>query len=120
MPRRHALSYRARCAAATAASVVAAAAAAGPAIADTGAMPPDASANYAFTTHNDAADPTFNQLLGINNEGTIAGYYGSGATGHPNRGYTTRLGAGFRNENVAHAAQTQVTGLNNTKVTVGF
>ena len=33
-------------------------------------------------------DPTFNQLLGINNEGTIAGYFGSGAQGHANKGYT--------------------------------
>jgi hypothetical protein len=42
---------------------------------------------YAFSTHNDPADPTFNQLLGINSRGTIAGYFGSGAQGHPNQGY---------------------------------
>ena len=45
-------------------------------------------AAYTFTTLNDNADPTFNQLLGINNSGEIAGYFGSGATGHPNKGYT--------------------------------
>jgi probable HAF family extracellular repeat protein len=100
--------------------MLAAAAVAAPAVADTSTTPPDASANYVFTTHNDSADPTFNQLLGINNEGVIAGYYGSGMAGHPNRGYTTHLGRGFRNENVPHAAQTQVTGLNNTGITVGF
>src|ERR1700749_1828699 len=33
-------------------------------------------------------DRTFNQELGINNAGTIAGYFGSGAAGHPNQGYT--------------------------------
>lgn len=119
MSRSHARSCRARWAA-VAASVLAGGVVAGPAIADTSATPPDASANYAFTTHDDSADPTFNQLLGINNEGFIAGYFGSGAAGHPNRGYTTHLGDGFRNENVPHAAQTQVTGLNNTGVTVGF
>src|SRR5712691_7250571 len=43
---------------------------------------------YTFKTLNDHADPTFNQLLGINNHGKIAGYFGSGATGHPNKGYT--------------------------------
>jgi hypothetical protein len=32
-------------------------------------------------------DPTFNQELGINNSGVIAGYFGSGAAGHPNKGY---------------------------------
>jgi hypothetical protein len=31
---------------------------------------------------------TFNQDLGINNSGVIVGYFGSGAAGHPNQGYT--------------------------------
>src|SRR5579871_4509728 len=43
---------------------------------------------YAFTTLDDQADPTFNQLLGINDHGVIAGYFGSGLSGHPNKGYT--------------------------------
>ena len=42
---------------------------------------------YSFTTLDNAHDPTFNQLLGINDEGTIAGYFGSGMPGHPNKGY---------------------------------
>lgn len=84
---------------------------------------PNGSANFTYTTLNDAADPTFNQLLGINNAGLIAGYFGSGATGHPNKGYT--LGppygqADFVNENFPASKQTQVTGLNNTGLTVGF
>ena len=34
------------------------------------------------------ADPTFNQLLGINSHNVIAGYFGSGADpAHPNKGY---------------------------------
>jgi hypothetical protein len=43
-----------------------------------------------FMTLDDQADPTFNQLLGVNNEGVIAGYFGSGTppTVHPNNGYT--------------------------------
>jgi len=44
--------------------------------------------SYRFKTLDDQADPTFNQLLGINNNGKIAGYFGSGASGHPNKGYT--------------------------------
>ncbi|HEX4703499.1 MAG TPA: hypothetical protein VH352_15335, partial [Pseudonocardiaceae bacterium] len=65
--------------------------------------------------------PTFNQLLGINNRGLIAGYFGSGAAGHPNKGYVVPVGArAFRNENVPHSVQTQVTGLNDWGVTVGF
>jgi len=42
---------------------------------------------YSFRTVDNAADLTFNQLLGVNNEGVIAGYFGSGAQGHPNMGY---------------------------------
>src|SRR3954447_15112522 len=70
-------------------------------------------------------DPTFNQELGINNAGMIAGYFGSGAAGHPNLGYTVvpPFGqANFTAENFPGSAQTQVTGLNNLNVptTVGF
>jgi hypothetical protein len=68
-------------------------------------------------------DPTFNQELGINNAGTIAGYFGSGAAGHPNQGYTVvpPFGqANFTAENFPGSAQTQVTGLNNLGTTVGF
>lgn len=84
---------------------------------------PNASANYSFNVLNDPADPTFNQLLGINEIGTIAGYFGSGEKGHPNKGYTLPndgKGHHFRNENFPGSKQTQVTGLNNVGVTVGF
>jgi hypothetical protein len=76
-----------------------------------------------FMTVNNRMDPTFNQLLGINNRGQIAGYFGSGAAGHPNMGYLlhrTRHGSMFRKENFPRAMQTQVTGLNDRGVTVGF
>jgi probable HAF family extracellular repeat protein len=78
-----------------------------------------------FETLDDAADPTFNQLLGINNAGVISGYFGSGDVGHghPNKGYTLvpPYGQGnYRNENFPGSVQTQVTGLNNKGKTVGF
>ena len=82
-----------------------------------------AAPSYTFQTLNNNADPTFNQLLGINGGGTIAGYFGSGAAGHPNKGYTLvpPYGQGnYTNENFPSSVQTQVTGLNNTGVTVGF
>jgi len=47
-------------------------------------------ASYGFRTLDDNADLTFNQLLGINDEGLIAGYFGSGAQGHPNMGICWR------------------------------
>jgi Cu/Zn superoxide dismutase len=78
---------------------------------------------YQFTTLNNAQDVTFNQLLGINNRGTIAGYLGSGAAGHPNKGYLLfpNYGQGnYASENFPGSVQTQVTGLNDNGVTVGF
>jgi hypothetical protein len=74
---------------------------------------------YQFRTVDNARDLTFNQLLGVNNEGVIAGYFGSGAQNHPNKGYVLSHGA-YRNENFPGSVQTQVTGLNNRGVTVGF
>ena len=78
---------------------------------------------YQVLVLNDRQDVTFNQLLGINNLGQIAGYYGSGAAGHPNKGYVLRAPfaqGDFGSENFPGAAQTQVTGLNDTGITVGF
>jgi hypothetical protein len=80
-------------------------------------------ANYQIVTLNDSRDLTFNQLLGINNEGVIAGYFGSGAAGHPNKGYALVppfAQRDFLNENFPGAVQTQVTGINDRGVTVGF
>ena len=76
--------------------------------------------SYQFQTVNNAADLTFNQLLGINNDGVIAGYFGSGAAGHPNKGYELWTPDTYRSENYPGSVQTQVTGLNNGGVTVGF
>jgi hypothetical protein len=81
---------------------------------------------YLFRTLDNRGDPTFNRLLGINSLGEIAGQFGSGAAGHPDKGYlvlnaTTRKMTGhFVSENVPGSAQTQVTGLNANGVTVGF
>ena len=79
--------------------------------------------NYTFTTLNNNNDPTFNQLLGINNHGVIAGYFGSGLAGHPNKGYTlsSPYGQGnYKNENFPGSVQTQVTAINNYGYTAGF
>jgi hypothetical protein len=84
-----------------------------------GAQP--AHAGYVFQDVVNQTDPTFNQELGINNSGEIAGYYGSGAAGHPNKGYTTTPPyTSFTNENFPGSVQTQVTGINNVGTTVGF
>lgn len=83
--------------------------------------------NYQFQTLNNNADPTFNQLLGINNHGVIAGYFGSGTvvngTLHPNKGYTLSRPYGqgnYTNENFPGSVQTQVTAINNSGSTAGF
>jgi hypothetical protein len=102
-----------------AAPVLGAGAVAAPAIAQN----QSGQAKYSFETLNNQNDVTFNQLLGINDHGLIAGYFGSGLAGHPNKGYllSAPYGQGsYHNENWPQSEQTQVTGLNNHGVTVGF
>ena len=69
-------------------------------------------------------DPTFNQLLGINNEGRIAGYFGSGAANHPNKGYTIHLALWARQlrqrELPRIDPRPRSPGLNNKNMRVGF
>jgi hypothetical protein len=105
---------------ASAAPVIGAGAAASPAL----ATPQGShSAHYQFETLDNQSDVTFNQLLGINQHGLIAGYFGSGAAGHPNKGYLLSFPYGqgnYRSENWPESTQTQVTGLNDHGVTVGF
>jgi len=87
------------------------------------AAPATHQTSYRFVTLDNQRDVTFNQLLGINNHGEIAGYFGSGAADHPNKGYRLYPPYGQRNyvnENFPHSVQTQVTGLNDNGVTVGF
>jgi hypothetical protein len=82
-----------------------------------------AATKYNFETLDNQADPTFNQLLGINNHDVIAGYFGSGAAGHPNKGYQLKPPYGqadYVNENYPGSVQTQVTGLNNIGDSCGF
>jgi hypothetical protein len=79
--------------------------------------------SFTFTTLDNKTDPTFNQLLGINVLNKICGYYGSGAPGHPNKGYTLSPPYGqnnYTNENFPGSVQTQVTALNNRHDTAGF
>src|ERR1035437_1822380 len=78
--------------------------------------------SYTFQTlDNYPADPTFNQLLGINNSNTIAGYFGDGSA-IPNQGYTLLPPSSYTNENFPGSVQTQVVGINNnaSPTTVGF
>src|SRR5262249_21396181 len=78
---------------------------------------------YQFRTVDDGRDVTFNQLLGINHDGGIAGDFGSGAQGHPNQGYVVLPRYGqrdFVSEKFPRSVQTRVTGLNDRGVRVGF
>jgi hypothetical protein len=95
--------------------------AAGPAEASTAS--PASGPHYTFRTLDSSNDLTFNQLLGINDHGKIVGYFGSGDPGHPNKGYLLRPPyhqLQYRNQNFPGSKQTQVTGLNNLGITVGF
>lgn len=76
-----------------------------------------------FFTLNNKGDPTFNELLGINDTDVLAGYFGfSAASGHPNRGYTVSRPyrqADYRPENFPGAPQTQAVAINNRDDTAG-
>jgi hypothetical protein len=58
-------------------------------------------------------------LLGVNNSGTISGYFGDGVL-VPNNGYTLTPPSSYTAENVPAMAQTQVVAINNTGITGGF
>lgn len=111
----------ARAAAALVAGTIAIGVAVVPAVAATAGSP---AVTYSFRKLDNPGDPTFNQLLGINNHDRIAGYYGSGAHGHPNKGYLLSFApAGqpvYHAENFPGSAQTQVAGINDNGVTVGL
>jgi hypothetical protein len=74
---------------------------------------------YNFQTVISPGDPGFTQLLGINNSGTIAGYYGDG-TVVANNGFTLVLPNNYTPQNFPGATQTQVVGINGAGETVGF
>src|SRR5271165_4144390 len=88
--------------------------------------------SYTFAIHDNAKDLTFNQLLGINDEGVIAGYFGSGAAGHPNKGVGQDANFGFVEANgqfrtadfptgnPANPPTDQLLGVNDENVAVGF
>lgn len=85
-------------------------------------IPKGAQAGYIFQDIVNTGDTAFNQELGINNTGTIAGYFGDG-TVVPNNGYTVVAPfsqGSFTSENFPGSVQTQVTGINSAGNTVGF
>jgi hypothetical protein len=78
-------------------------------------------ATFSYKTIDNPLDPTFNQLLGINNFGVIAGYYGSGNAGKPNKGYTIAPPyTTFAPDDFPASVQTQATGINTAQITSGF
>lgn len=95
---------------------------AGHAAAQTSARYHAGAARYGFQIVASPHDPTFTQLLGINDLGAIAGYDGSGmpANTHPNKGFTVTLSNSFTPENYPNSAQTQVIGIDNRGDTDGF
>jgi hypothetical protein len=94
---------------------------------------------YSFLTVDDPVDvnfaamqniPSFTNLLGINDKGLIAGFYGSGNAGDPNQGFLLTLPSTFTPEEfpassqnpvtAAQVLQTQLTGLNDKGIVVGY
>jgi hypothetical protein len=73
-------------------------------------------ASFTIQTVQNPNDPTFTELLGINNGGTIAGFFGAVTA----KGFTLTLPNSFSNENFPGSSQTMVTGVNQNGDTVGI
>jgi len=73
-------------------------------------------ASFSVQTVQYPSDPSFTQLLGINNSGKIAGFHGATTAS----GFTLTLPNTFTTENYPAAAQTMVTGINSAGNTVGI
>jgi len=90
-------------------------------------LEPPAAPAPAFIVLDNAADPNFNQLLGINDKRAIVGYYGDGTT-VANNGYVLVPKNHYAPDNFTNlaaadkASQTQAIGINNKSVPdiVGF
>jgi hypothetical protein len=79
-----------------------------------------ASKGYKFTTLNDNADPTFNQLLGINNSGDTSGFYVD-ANGN-NFGFVEWKGVftSYKDPHTGSGTVNQLLGINDKGIAVGF
>ena len=78
---------------------------------------------YRFTTIDDQNDPNFNELLGLNNEAKLVGFYGRGGVSDPNRGYVVYRpygDANFKGQNYPHSIDTQVAAINNKGAVGGW
>jgi hypothetical protein len=83
----------------------------------------NASFTFKFTTIDDQTNPIFNEILGLNDGGKLAGFYGNGSVSNPNQGYVVDppyQQTNFRSYNYPNASDTQVTSLNDKKTVVGF
>lgn len=69
-----------------------------------------AAPTYTVQTVQFPTDPTFTQLLGINDQSAIVGYHGATV----NKGFTLTLPSTFTDTNFPGSAQTQVTGVSGT------
>jgi hypothetical protein len=87
------------------------------------ARTPDTSSGYTFQTVDNQVDPTFNEILGINDGAKLTGFYGSGSASDPSVGYIVVAPYGqnnFRKESYPGAVDTELTGLNDKRTFVGF
>ena len=66
-----------------------------------------AAPTYSVQTVQFPTDPTFTQLLGINDQSLVVGYHGAAV----NKGFTLTLPSTFTDTNFPGSAQTQVTGI---------
>src|SRR5579863_81515 len=72
------------------------------------------SSGFNFMIVDDQADPSFNEILGINDGGRLVGYYGSGSASDPSEGYIVVAPyqqINFKKESYPGAADTELSGI---------
>jgi hypothetical protein len=86
-----------------------------------GSKPSPTPYKFSFKTLNDPASTTFNVVMGIDQLGQIVGYYGSGKTSNPSRGYSSlEPYTKFHELNYPSAINTVPAGLSDTRIEAGY
>lgn len=78
---------------------------------------------FTYTTVDDEVDPSFNEILGIDDGARLVGFYGSGSASDPSVGYIVSppyQQNDFRKEAYPGGVDTELTGISDKKTIVGF
>src|SRR5271165_3073324 len=86
-----------------------------------GSKPSPTPYKFSYSTLNDPASTTFNRAMGLDELAQVVGYYGSGTSSDPSRGYTSLVPyTKFHEINYPSAINTIPTSLNDVRTLAGY